>query len=221
MMYPLVLDLAADRIPVAVTCRVLGFSKEAFYTRRANPATTWDWDDAHLIHSRVASTTTTPRSGIGSSPTNSPPRVGGVPEPSPPPLHSGTTLAQPQPQTRPPQAQPPVFFADTHSRSVRKSLECPKAREPASTRRVSSSSSVSGARSTVSSAKSMSKYVEVVSTKVRSKSKLSRCDRGEHLRGDLTEGRKEEVHARLGGIGEEVWTVSIATRCLPQPVTAN
>ena len=26
MMYPLVLDLAADGIPVAVTCRVLGFS---------------------------------------------------------------------------------------------------------------------------------------------------------------------------------------------------
>lgn len=31
MMYPLVLDLAADRIPVAVACRVLGFSKQAFY----------------------------------------------------------------------------------------------------------------------------------------------------------------------------------------------
>jgi hypothetical protein len=29
MMYPLVLDLAADTIPVAVTCRVLGFSKQA------------------------------------------------------------------------------------------------------------------------------------------------------------------------------------------------
>jgi hypothetical protein len=26
MMYPLVRDLAADNIPVAVTCRVLGFS---------------------------------------------------------------------------------------------------------------------------------------------------------------------------------------------------
>ena len=30
MMFPLVLDLAADRVPVAVTCRVLGFSKQAF-----------------------------------------------------------------------------------------------------------------------------------------------------------------------------------------------
>jgi hypothetical protein len=31
MTYPLVRDLAADKIPVAVTCRVLGFSKQAFY----------------------------------------------------------------------------------------------------------------------------------------------------------------------------------------------
>lgn len=29
MMYPLVLDLAGDGIPVVVTCRVLGFSKQA------------------------------------------------------------------------------------------------------------------------------------------------------------------------------------------------
>ena len=31
MRYPLVLDLAADKIPVAVTCRVLGFSGPTFY----------------------------------------------------------------------------------------------------------------------------------------------------------------------------------------------
>lgn len=30
MTYPLVLDLAADGILVAVTCRVLGFSKQSF-----------------------------------------------------------------------------------------------------------------------------------------------------------------------------------------------
>lgn len=30
-MHPLVLELAADRIPVAETCRVLGFTKQAFY----------------------------------------------------------------------------------------------------------------------------------------------------------------------------------------------
>lgn len=50
MMYPLVLDLAADSIPVTVTCRVLGFSKQAFYKWKANPVTQRDWDDAHLIH---------------------------------------------------------------------------------------------------------------------------------------------------------------------------
>ncbi len=50
MMYPLVLDLADDKIPVAVTCRVLGFSKQAFYKWRANPVTQREWDDAHLVH---------------------------------------------------------------------------------------------------------------------------------------------------------------------------
>ncbi|MGY2898206.1 hypothetical protein ACVKXF_000829 [Curtobacterium sp. PvP017] len=34
VMYPLVLELVADRIPVAATCRVLGFSKQAFYAWR-------------------------------------------------------------------------------------------------------------------------------------------------------------------------------------------
>ena len=53
MMYPLVLDLAADGIPVAVTCRVLGFSKQAFYQWRANPVTRRDWDDAHLINTAI------------------------------------------------------------------------------------------------------------------------------------------------------------------------
>ncbi len=50
MRYPLVLDLAADGIPVAVTCRVLKFSKQAFYAWRRNPVTQRDWDDAHLIN---------------------------------------------------------------------------------------------------------------------------------------------------------------------------
>lgn len=49
MRYPLVLDLAADSIPVAVTCRVLGFTKQAFYKWRRNPVTQRDWADAHLI----------------------------------------------------------------------------------------------------------------------------------------------------------------------------
>ena len=53
MMYPLVLDLAVDEIPVAVTCRVLGFSKQAFYAWRQNPVSQRDWDEAHLINAAV------------------------------------------------------------------------------------------------------------------------------------------------------------------------
>ncbi|MET9284652.1 IS3 family transposase [Nocardia beijingensis] len=50
MMYPLVLDLAADKIPVAVTCRVLGFSTQAFFKWKKNSVSQRDWDDAHLIN---------------------------------------------------------------------------------------------------------------------------------------------------------------------------
>ena len=53
MTYPLVLDLAADGVPVAVTCRVLGFSKQAFYAWRQNPVSQRDWDDAHLINAAL------------------------------------------------------------------------------------------------------------------------------------------------------------------------
>ena len=49
MTYPLVEDLAADGIPVAVTCRVLGFSKQAFYAWKRSPVSRRDVDDAHLI----------------------------------------------------------------------------------------------------------------------------------------------------------------------------
>jgi putative transposase len=53
MMYPLVRDLAADTVPVAVTCRVLGFSKQAFYKWLAEPVCRRDWDDAHLINAAL------------------------------------------------------------------------------------------------------------------------------------------------------------------------
>lgn len=52
-MYPLVRELAEDGIPVTVTCRVLGFSKQAFYKWRATPFSQRDWDDAHLIDHAV------------------------------------------------------------------------------------------------------------------------------------------------------------------------
>jgi HTH-like domain len=50
---PAVLDLTADHIPVAVTCRVLGFSKQAFYQWKASPVSQRDWDDAHLINAAI------------------------------------------------------------------------------------------------------------------------------------------------------------------------
>jgi putative transposase len=54
MMYPLVRDLAADKIPVAVTCRVLGFSTQAYFKWRASPVTDREWADAHLINAALA-----------------------------------------------------------------------------------------------------------------------------------------------------------------------
>lgn len=37
MTFPLVRDLATDKIPVAVACRVLGFSRQAFYAWERDP----------------------------------------------------------------------------------------------------------------------------------------------------------------------------------------
>lgn len=53
MSYPLVLDLAADGIPVAVTCRVLRFSKQAFFKWRNSPVSRRDWDDAQLTNAAI------------------------------------------------------------------------------------------------------------------------------------------------------------------------
>ncbi len=53
MIYPLVRELAAEKIPVAVTCRVLGFTKQAYYKWSADPVSQRDWDDAHLINAAV------------------------------------------------------------------------------------------------------------------------------------------------------------------------
>ncbi len=53
MRYPLVLDLAADGIPVAVTCRALGFSKQAFYQWKRKPVSDRDWADAHLTNTAL------------------------------------------------------------------------------------------------------------------------------------------------------------------------
>ncbi len=53
MTYPLVQDLAAEGIPVRLTCGVLGFSTQAFYKWRARPCSHRDLDDAHLTNALV------------------------------------------------------------------------------------------------------------------------------------------------------------------------
>ncbi|WP_130334711.1 IS3 family transposase [Micromonospora kangleipakensis] len=53
MTYPLVGDLAADGIPVAVTCRVLGFSKQAYYAWKNSPVARRDLEDAYLINAAL------------------------------------------------------------------------------------------------------------------------------------------------------------------------
>ncbi|UOX93025.1 IS3 family transposase [Amycolatopsis sp. FBCC-B4732] len=55
--FPLVRELAAAsapiRVPVAVTCRVLGISRQAYYQWCAAPVCGRDWDDAHLINAAL------------------------------------------------------------------------------------------------------------------------------------------------------------------------
>ncbi|MEV5303530.1 IS3 family transposase [Amycolatopsis methanolica] len=55
--FPLVRDLAAAgspvRVPVAVTCRVLGISRQAYYQWCAAPVSQRDFDDAHLINAAL------------------------------------------------------------------------------------------------------------------------------------------------------------------------
>src|SRR5215470_8577699 len=53
MMFPLVLDLAAEGIPVRLTCGVLGFSTQAFYKWRARPCSDRDWADAQTTNTIV------------------------------------------------------------------------------------------------------------------------------------------------------------------------
>jgi transposase InsO family protein len=53
MMFPLVRELAAEGVPVRLTCGVLGFSPQAFYKWQANPVSDRDWDDAHLTNALI------------------------------------------------------------------------------------------------------------------------------------------------------------------------
>jgi transposase InsO family protein len=53
MMFPLVRDLAADGVPVRLTCGMLGFSTQAFYKWQKDPCADRDWRDAHLTNAIV------------------------------------------------------------------------------------------------------------------------------------------------------------------------
>jgi putative transposase len=50
MMFPLVQELAAEGVPVRLTCGVLGFTPQAFYKWRARPCSDRDWADAHTTN---------------------------------------------------------------------------------------------------------------------------------------------------------------------------
>lgn len=53
MIYPLVREMAAVgaplRVPVAVACRVLGFSEQAYYKWLKQPVSAREREQAHLI----------------------------------------------------------------------------------------------------------------------------------------------------------------------------
>ena len=53
MKYPLVRDLAASGIPVAVTCRVLKIARQPYYRWLANPITDAEWDEAHRLNALI------------------------------------------------------------------------------------------------------------------------------------------------------------------------
>ena len=63
MRYPLVQELADDGVCVSVACRVLGFSKQAFYKWKTKPFSDRDWNDAHLLNNIVDVHRTDPEFG--------------------------------------------------------------------------------------------------------------------------------------------------------------
>ena len=50
MMYPLVRELAADGVPVTVTCRVLKLARAPYYRWREDPVPRAEWVRAHRIN---------------------------------------------------------------------------------------------------------------------------------------------------------------------------
>jgi hypothetical protein len=50
MIYPLVRELAADGLPVTVTCQVLKLARQPYYRWLAEPISDAVWDEAHLVN---------------------------------------------------------------------------------------------------------------------------------------------------------------------------
>jgi transposase InsO family protein len=50
MMFPLVVDLAAEGVPVTLTCGLLGFSPQAFHKWKRRPCSDRDWADAQTTN---------------------------------------------------------------------------------------------------------------------------------------------------------------------------
>ena len=53
MKFPLVRELAAEGVPVAVTCRVMGFSKQAYFKWLRDPVCRRDLENAYLTNAAV------------------------------------------------------------------------------------------------------------------------------------------------------------------------
>ena len=53
MRYPLVRDLAAEGIPVRLTCGVLGHSRQAYYAWLAAPVSQRELEDAYLTNALI------------------------------------------------------------------------------------------------------------------------------------------------------------------------
>ena len=73
MMYPLLTQLARAEaaIPVAVSCRVLEFSRQAYCSWVADPVSARDLDNAHLMNAALDIHHDDPSSATASSPTSS------------------------------------------------------------------------------------------------------------------------------------------------------
>lgn len=66
MTYPVVKDLARDGIPVKLSCRVLGFSRQAYYQWLAEPVSEREWSDAHAANAVLDAHADDPEFGSGS-----------------------------------------------------------------------------------------------------------------------------------------------------------